>query len=98
MLKVAACIDLTTLSGDDTVVNVQRLCYKAKHPIREDLIKALGVQQLKLTCGAVCVYPNRVSEAKTSLKECGGSNIPIASGMHNVTVTMWTNVRKDVAG
>lgn len=36
-------IDLTTLSGDDTASNVQRLCYKAKYPIREDLLKALNM-------------------------------------------------------
>jgi len=79
LLKAAACIDLTTLAGDDTEVNVRRLCYKAKYPVREDLVKALGVQQLHLTCGAVCVYPSRVPEAIRCLKECGGANIPVAS-------------------
>ncbi|KAF6032650.1 DERA [Bugula neritina] len=82
LLKAAACIDLTTLAGDDTVVNVQRLCYKAKNPIRADLVEALGVKQLGITCGAVCVYPSRVGEVKQSLKECGGSAIPIASGIY----------------
>ncbi|XP_067945915.1 deoxyribose-phosphate aldolase-like [Watersipora subatra] len=79
LLKAAACIDLTTLAGDDTSVNVQRLCYKAKNPIREDLVTALGVKHLQITCGAVCVYPSRVSEVVKSLKECGGLHIPIAS-------------------
>ena len=53
---------------------------QAKNPVREDLIKALGVQQLHLTCGAVCVYPSRVPEAIKCLKQCGGSHIPVASG------------------
>lgn len=43
LLKAVTCIDLTTLSGDDTASNVQRLCYKAKYPIREDLLKALNM-------------------------------------------------------
>ena len=38
------CIDLTTLSGDDTETNVQRLCFKAKQPIRTDLLEAVGMQ------------------------------------------------------
>ena len=44
LLKAATCIDLTTLSGDDTYTNVQRLCFKAKHPIRKDLLEAVGMQ------------------------------------------------------
>jgi len=44
MLRAVTCIDLTTLSGDDTATNVSRLCFKAKSPVREDLIKALGMQ------------------------------------------------------
>ncbi|XP_078276070.1 deoxyribose-phosphate aldolase isoform X2 [Rhinoraja longicauda] len=43
LLKAVTCIDLTTLSGDDTPSNVHRLCYKAKHPIREDLLKSLNM-------------------------------------------------------
>lgn len=44
LLKAVACMDLTTLGGDDTASNVRRLCYKAKYPIREDLLKALDMQ------------------------------------------------------
>lgn len=43
LLKAVTFIDLTTLSGDDTSSNIQRLCYKAKYPIREDLLKALNM-------------------------------------------------------
>lgn len=46
MLRATTCIDLTTLSGDDTFSNVQRLCFKAQHPIRDDLIEALDVKDL----------------------------------------------------
>ena len=33
-----------------------------------------------LTCGAVCIYPNRVSDCIASLKAAGSSHIPVASG------------------
>jgi len=46
LLRVASCIDLTTLAGDDTLANVQRLCFKAKQPIRQDLMAAMGLQDL----------------------------------------------------
>ncbi|XP_054668953.1 deoxyribose-phosphate aldolase isoform X2 [Grus americana] len=60
LLKAVTCIDLTTLSGDDTPSNVHRLCFKAKHPIREDLLKALDmhdkglykeIRQCREACG-----------------------------------------------
>ena len=39
LLRAVTCLDLTTLSGDDSFSNVQRLCFKANNPIREDIIK-----------------------------------------------------------
>ncbi|KAM6321683.1 deoxyribose-phosphate aldolase [Aegotheles albertisi] len=78
LLKAVTCIDLTTLSGDDTPSNVHRLCFKAKHPIREDLLKALDMHDKGITVGAVCVYPARVTDAVKALK-AAGCNIPVAS-------------------
>ncbi|XP_062347566.1 deoxyribose-phosphate aldolase isoform X3 [Cinclus cinclus] len=78
LLKAVTCIDLTTLSGDDTPSNVQRLCFKAKHPIREDLLKALDMHDKGITAGAVCVYPARVPDAVNTLK-AAGCDIPVAS-------------------
>lgn len=78
LLKAVTCIDLTTLSGDDTAANVHRLCFKAKRPIREDLLKAVGMQDKGITVGAVCVYPSRVSDAVKALKSAG-CDIPVAS-------------------
>jgi deoxyribose-phosphate aldolase len=74
LLKAITCIDLTTLSGDDTEGKVQRLCAKAKSPVRADLLEALGVTDI--TVGAVCVYPTMVGPAVRALN---GSNIPVAS-------------------
>ncbi|XP_056655277.1 deoxyribose-phosphate aldolase isoform X1 [Monodelphis domestica] len=78
LLKAVTFIDLTTLSGDDTSSNVQRLCYKAKYPIREDLLKALDMQDIGITTAAVCVYPARVCDAVKALKDVG-CKIPVAS-------------------
>jgi deoxyribose-phosphate aldolase len=74
LLKAITCIDLTTLSGDDTEGKVQRLCAKAKSPVRPDVLEALGVSGI--TVGAVCVYPTMVAHAVRSLN---GTNIPVAS-------------------
>ena len=39
LLRAVTCIDLTTLSGDDTPGRVKRLCAKAKQPIRPDMLE-----------------------------------------------------------
>lgn len=74
MLKAITCIDLTTLSGDDTDGRVRRLCAKAAHPVRSDILDALGVEGI--TTGAVCVYHEMISPAVTALQ---GTAIPVAA-------------------
>ncbi|MBA3468733.1 MAG: deoxyribose-phosphate aldolase [Herpetosiphonaceae bacterium] len=76
LLRAISCMDLTTLSGDDTVGTVQRLCAKARHPLRSDLVEALGIAPLNLTVGAVCVYHTFVSTAVEALH---GTAIPVAA-------------------
>jgi deoxyribose-phosphate aldolase len=76
LLRAITMIDLTTLSGDDTPGNVRRLCAKARHPLRPDLVEALGVGHLGLTVGAVCVYHQMVSTAVAALE---GSGVPVAA-------------------
>ena len=75
LIKAITCIDLTTLSGDDTQGNVKRLCAKAKNPIRNDLLELTGINQ-KITTGAVCVYHELVEFAVSQLK---GFDIPVAA-------------------
>src|SRR5687768_18413944 len=55
LLRAITLMDLTTLSGDDTPGNVRRLCAKARNPLRLDLVEALGVKELDIKVGAVCV-------------------------------------------
>ncbi|MBU2980510.1 deoxyribose-phosphate aldolase [Lentibacter algarum] len=74
LLKAVTCIDLTTLAGDDTAGRVARLCAKAKQPVREDILQALGVTGI--TTGAVCVYHDMIAPAAEAL---AGSGIPIAA-------------------
>lgn len=76
LLRAITCIDLTTLSGDDTPGTVERLCAKARRPLREDLVEALGVGALDIKVGAVCVYHTLVPTAVRALE---GSGIPVAA-------------------
>ncbi|MDX1780323.1 MAG: deoxyribose-phosphate aldolase [Thalassovita sp.] len=74
LLKAITCIDLTTLSGDDTGGRVARLCAKARQPVRPDILDALGVSGI--TTGAVCVYHDMIAPA---IKVLDGSGIPVAA-------------------
>lgn len=76
LIRAIQCIDLTTLAGDDTVGRVRRLCAKARRPVRDDILEALGLLDTGITTGAVCVYPTMVSHAVKALE---GSGIPVAS-------------------
>ncbi len=76
LLKAITLIDLTTLNSDDTVGRVERLCAKALHPIRSDILAALGVGKLRILPGAVCVYHSFVA---TAVQALDGSGIPVAA-------------------
>jgi deoxyribose-phosphate aldolase len=75
LLNAIRCIDLTTLSGDDTPARVQRLCAKARRPIGDEILAGLGLPDMPRV-GAVCVYPTMVAPAARAL---GNSGIPVAS-------------------
>ncbi|WP_299650192.1 deoxyribose-phosphate aldolase [uncultured Tateyamaria sp.] len=74
LLKAVSCIDLTTLSGDDTERRVHRLCAKARQPVQAAMLEAFGMPGL--TTGAVCVYHEMIPAAVTALQ---GSGIPVAA-------------------
>ena len=76
LVRAIQCIDLTTLSGNDTPGRVHRLCAKARRPLRDDLIEALGLADEPPTVAAACVYPTMVAPAVRALE---GSGIPVAS-------------------
>ena len=74
LLQAIKCIDLTTLSGDDTAGRVKRLCAKAKNPISSKLLEDLDLDNI--TVGAVCVYHDMIEAAVSKLK---GTRIPVAA-------------------
>lgn len=74
LLKAITMIDLTTLAGDDTAGRVRRLCAKAAHPVRADLLDAMGMPAIKT--GAVCVYHDMV---ETAVEALDGTGIPVAA-------------------
>jgi len=76
LLRAISCMDLTTLSGDDTDERVRRLCSKAKHPLQQELVKKLGIEKLDIKVGAVCVYHTFVEIALRALE---GSGIHVAA-------------------
>ncbi len=86
LLRAITCLDLTTLMGDDTPGNVLRLCAKARRPVRQELLDAMGVGGIggmNLRVGAVCVYHNLVPVAVEALRGsgiAGGGSIDGLSG------------------
>jgi deoxyribose-phosphate aldolase len=76
LLRAISCMDLTTLSGDDTDERVRRLCAKARQPIQQDLAQKLGIEELAIKVGAVCVYHTFI---ETALHALEGSGIPVAA-------------------
>ncbi len=76
LIKAISCMDLTTLSGDDTEQRVKRLCAKARNPVRPDILHALGLGDRRITTGAVCVYHEMIPAARRALE---GTNIPVAA-------------------
>lgn len=76
LLRAISCMDLTTLSGDDTEERVRRLCSKARQPIQHDLVQKLGIADLSIQVGAVCVYHLFVETARRSLE---GTKINVAA-------------------
>ncbi len=74
LCRAISCIDLTTLSGDDTEGRVKRLCAKARRPVRGDLLEVMGMEGL--TVGAVCVYHDMIGVAVEALE---GSGLPVAA-------------------
>ena len=76
LLRAITCMDLTTLSGDDTDERVRRLCAKARQPIQHDLVTRLGIEELEIKVAAVCVYHRFVETARRALE---GSGIRVAA-------------------
>src|SRR5205823_3497132 len=76
LLRAISCMDLTTLSGDDSHQRVLRLCAKAKQPVQQSIMKQLGLDDFQLKVAAVCVYHAFIETAVRALE---GSGINVAA-------------------
>ena len=76
LLRAISCMDLTTLSGDDTDERVRRLCAKARQPLQQDLVQRLGIEELGIKVAAVCVYHSFIETAVHALE---GSEVRVAA-------------------
>src|SRR3989475_1546201 len=76
LLRAITCMDLTTLSGDDTDERVRRLCAKARQPIQHELQHKLGIESFNIKVAAVCVYRFCVETARRAIE---GSGIHVAA-------------------
>src|SRR5213595_58633 len=76
LLRAITCMDLTTLSGDDTDERVRRLCAKARQPLQQELVQELGIESLDIKVAAVCVYHAFVETARRAIE---GSGIHVAA-------------------
>src|SRR5579871_5516088 len=76
LLRAISCMDLTTLSGDDTDDRVRRLCAKARQPIQREIVEILGIDDLGIKVAAVCVYHTFI---ETALHALEGSGIHVAA-------------------
>ena len=76
LLRAISCMDLTTLSGDDTDERVRRLCAKGRQPVQQELVQKLGIEELKVKVAAICVYHVFV---ETALHALEGSGVRVAA-------------------
>lgn len=76
LVRAIQCLDLTTLSGDDTPGNVRGLAAMARQPVRPDILQGFGLEPHEVHVAAVCVYPNLVPVAREVL---AGSPVRVAS-------------------
>ena len=75
-LQALACIDLTTLAGDDTPARVGRLCATALAPLPGDLAGTVGLEPDANRTAAVCVYHRFLGEASRALE---GSTVRVCT-------------------
>jgi deoxyribose-phosphate aldolase len=76
LLRAITCLDLTTLSGDDTPGTVRRLCAKGVRPLTAQMAEALGIGNRPFHVGAICVYHAMVPVAVEALH---GTGVPVAA-------------------
>ncbi len=92
LLNAVTCIDLTTLSGDDTPERVRRLCAKAVRPVRPDILESLAMPPISV--GAVCVYHDMIHAAVGALKGSGVRVAAVSAGFPAGLSPLDTRIRE----
>src|SRR5467141_423316 len=80
LLRAITCMDLTTLSGDDTDERVLRLCAKARQPVQQEIVQKLGVESLQINVAAVRVYHSFVQPARRGVEGSGIHGAAVSTG------------------
>ena len=76
LLHAVRLLDLTTLAEDDTPADVRALCARARRPIGDDVLEAVGTSSGGIRVAAVCVFDRFVPVA---CQELGDSGIRVAA-------------------
>ncbi len=100
LLKAVSCMDLTTLSGDDTEDRVRRLCAKGAQPIELQIKQQLGIAALPVQVAAICVYQLFVEVALRALEGTGVRVAAVSTGFPaglNAFEERLAEVRRSVA-
>jgi len=80
LLRAISCMDLTTLSGDDTDQRVLRLCAKGRNPVDREILQKLGAENLNIKVAAICVYHRFVETAVRALEGTGINVAAVSTG------------------
>lgn len=80
LLRAITCMDLTTLSGDDTQQRVLRLCAKGRNPVQQSILEKLNVGELDIKVAAICVYHAFVETAVRALEGTGINVAAVSTG------------------
>lgn len=94
LLKAITLMDLTTLNSDDTPGRVERLCAKARHPVRQEILDGLGVGELQVMPAAVCVYHAFVATAVEAVKGTGINVAAVSTAFPHGLAPLDTRLRE----
>jgi deoxyribose-phosphate aldolase len=76
LLAIVACLDLTSLGGDESITRIRELCAAARRPLPDPLVEGLGPAARGVHAAAVCIHTRHVALAAAEL---AGSGIPVAA-------------------
>jgi deoxyribose-phosphate aldolase len=97
LMEVLRAVDLTTLSGGDTVARVIRLCKTARSPLPPPVRRGLGLHWQDNRVAAVCVFPAFVPFALEALDGTGISVATVSAGFPHGLSSLSLRIREVAA-